>query len=50
MVYIIIAVCRTGAVLRMLPLTHAHNLNAHGTGEAWNQGYFDPRLDVHIEV
>ena len=22
-----------------LPHTHAHNLNAHGTGEAWNRGY-----------
>ena len=24
---------------KCLPHTHAHNLNAHGTGEAWNRGY-----------
>ena len=33
-----------------LPHTHAHNLNAHGTGagEAWNRGYNNTiRWDKH---
>ena len=27
------------AYAAMFAHTHAHNLNAHGTGEAWNRGY-----------